>query len=276
MRIAAAVVATLVVVSGRAAAEPDGKRRVAVLEYRAGSRAMPELDARIARVLAARTSLDVVDAVEARKLYAGGLDAAVVGCGGEPACVAKIGAKLRAQEVVLVGISEMGDVILTLQRIDVKDRAVTGRLAESMAVDAAPSDAELATLLQRVMPRSDFLRYGIIHIDAKLAGADVEVGGERRGITPVPALKLRAPASYDIRVSKEGFVPFRAKVAVPPEGEVRVQAELERRSAAPRWYQRWWVPVLAGAVVAGAAAGTYFVVTEEPSSVPVGGRVELW
>ena len=274
-QVAALGALAVVALATSAAADPDPKRSVAVLEYRAGSRALPRLEDRIAKVLAARTSLDVVDALEARKRH-GGLDAAVVACGGETACVAKLGTRIGVQEILLVGVSEMGDVILTLQRIDVKARQVQGRLAEAVELDAEPSDADLARYLERVMPKSDFIRYGVIHIDANLDGADVEVGGQHRGITPVPALRLRAPASYDIRVSKLGFVPFRARVAVPPEGEVRVQAELSRREAESRWYQRWWVPVIAGVVVAGAAAGTYFAVTEEPSSVPVGGTLELW
>ncbi len=266
----AAAMATLAV-SAPAAADSDPRRRVAVLEYRAGSKAMPELDDRFAKILAAGTSLDVVDAVEARKRYGSGLDAAVVGCGGEAACVAKLGSRIGAQEILLVGISELGDVILTLQRIDVKKRAVSERIAEALAVDAAPDDSALRRYLERVMPKSDFIRYGVIHIDANLSGAAVEVGGEKRGLTPVPALRLRAPASYEIRVSKDGFVPFRAQVAVPPEGEVRVEAELSRRSSNPRWYQRWWVPVVAGVVVAGAAAGSYVLLTEDPDSVPVSG-----
>jgi hypothetical protein len=198
----------------------------------------------------------------------------VVACGGDTVCVAKLGAKLGAQEVLLVGISELGDVILTLQRIDVKRRQVAARLAEALAVDSRPSDADLARYLERLMPASDFLRYGVIHINADVDGAEVDVGGESRGLTPVPALRVRAPASYDIRVSKEGFVPFRAQVAVPPEGEVRVRAELSPRASAPRWYQKWWVPVVAGAVVVAAGAGTFVLLTDDPSSVPVNGRIE--
>jgi hypothetical protein len=271
--IAVATALVALAVGAVAHADVDPRRRVAVLEYRAGSKAMPELDDRFAKILAAGTSLDVVDAVEARKRYGSGLDAAVVACGGEAACVAKLGNRIGAQEILLVGISELGDVILTLQRIDVKKRAVSERIAEALAIDAAPDDAALRRYLERVMPKTDFIRYGVIHIDANLAGATVEVGGERRGTTPVPALRLRAPASYDIRVRKDGYVPFRANVAVPPEGEVRVEAELSRRASNPRWYQRWWVPVVAGVVVAGAAAGTYVLLSEDPDSVPVGGQL---
>jgi hypothetical protein len=274
MRLVAVVTALVALAIGTVAhADIDPRRRVAVLEYRAGSKAMPELDDRFAKILAAGTSLDVVDAVEARKRYGSGLDAAVVACGGEAACVARLGNRIGAQEILLVGISELGDVILTLQRIDVKKRAVSERIAEALAIDAAPDDAALRRYLERVMPKSDFIRYGVIHIDANLEGAAVEVGGEQRGTTPVPALRLRAPASYEIRVSKDGYVPFRAQVAVPPEGEVRVEAELSRRGSSPRWYQRWWVPVVAGVVVVGAAAGTYVLLSEDPDSVPVGGQL---
>jgi len=271
----AAAVAVLAVGLGPARADPDPRRRVAVLEFRGGSSALPAIDDRIARLLGGRTSLRLIDAVDARKRYGANLDADVVACGGEAACVARLGSRIGAQEVLLVGVSELGDVILTLQRIDVKSRQVTGRLAEALAVNAAPSDAALIRYLERVMPGSDFLRYGVIHIDANLTGAAVEIGGERHGLTPVQAIRVPAPARYDIRVSKGGFVPFRAQVAVPPEGEVRVRAELTRRGAGPRWYQRWWVPVVAGVVVVGAAAAVVVVVvTDDPTAVPVGGRVD--
>jgi len=44
-------------------------------------------------------------------MYGDHLDQALVRCAGDAACIAKIGQKLAAAEVILVGISELGDVI---------------------------------------------------------------------------------------------------------------------------------------------------------------------
>ncbi|MCE9572315.1 MAG: PEGA domain-containing protein [Deltaproteobacteria bacterium] len=269
--LAAAIAVALI--AAPAAADPNPKRPVAVLEYRSGSSALAGVDSRLAAILRKRTSLQIIDADNARALIPR-LDADVVACAGEGACVARIGAKLKVREVLLVGVSEFGDVILTLQRIDVTDRKVAGRLAEAVAENASPSDDDLAGYLQRVMPRSDFLRFGIIRIDANLRGAEVIVGGEKRGTTPVDAIKVQAPATYDIRLTKAGFTPFRASVAVPPDGEVRVKAELTRKGGGGAWYGRWWVATLAGAVVLGAVGTGVWYSTREPTEVPVGGHTQ--
>lgn len=261
----------LALIAAPVAADPDPRRPVAVLEYRSGSSALAGIDTRLTAMLRKRTSLAIIDADSARALVPR-LDADIVACAGEGACVARIGAKLKAREVLLVGVSEFGDVILTLQRIDVAGRKVTGRLAEAVAENASPTDDDLAGYLQRVMPRSDFLRFGIIRIDANLRGAEVVIGGENRGTTPVQAIKVPAPATYDIRLSKSGFTPFRASVAVPPDGEVRVKAELTRKGGSGAWYGRWWVATLAGAVVLGAVGTGVWLGTREPTEVPVGGH----
>lgn len=275
--IAAASIAALIVGSAaRAAADdaPDGKRRVAVLEYRAGSAALPGIDVRIAGLLATQTSLGVIDAEEARKQYGARLDADVVACAGEAACIARIGKKVDAREVLLVGVSEFGDVILTLQRIDVKGRDVAMRIAEALAADADPSDDDLGAYLRRVMPESDFLRYGTIKVSANLAGAQVFLGKEPKGVTPIEAITVRAPATYEVRLTKRGYTPFEARVAVPPEGEVEVTARLTEEGGGGPWYTKWWVVAIAGAVVAGGVGVGVYMAQDDPTSVPVGGMID--
>ena len=156
-------------------------------------------------------------------------------------CLATVGAKVGVDEVILVGISELGDVILTMQRINVQARDVTSRIAESLAPDEAPTADQLGQYLARLLPASDFIRFGTIKIVAAQAGAAVTVGGQARGKTPIEPLRLRAPAAYDIKVEKPGFVAFRANVAVPADGEIEVHADLSRVGGATHWYQKWWV-----------------------------------
>lgn len=231
--------------------DPDPKRKVIVLEHRAGSAALPGIAARVVATLSKQTSLGVLGQDQARAVYGEQLDQVLVTCAGGAACIARIGQQIGAAEVILVGISELGDVILTMQRIDVANRAVSSRVADSLASGFVPPEAQVADYVTRLLPPSDFLRFGVIDIVANLAGAAVTVGGEPRGLTPIEALTLHAPASYEIRIEKSGHVPFTTRVALPPDGVVKVEAQLSRRGA-QAWYQHWYVLAAAGLVAAGA------------------------
>lgn len=262
----------LVALRGLADAEPNPKRKVVVLEYRAGSSALTGVGARVVATLGKQTSLDVIGPDQARATYGEHLEQAIVKCAGEADCIAKIGAKVSAAEVILVGISELGDVILTMQRIDVGNRTVSARIADSLPAGSPPNDDQIGYYLAKLLPPGDFLRFGIIDIISSQAGALVTVGGEDRGTTPIQPLKLHAPASYEIRVEKRGFTPFRTKVALPADGEIKVEATLSRPGGSS-WYNHWYVLALGGAIVAGAAGGTIYFATRPPPSsmVPVGG-----
>lgn len=255
--------------------DPDPRRRVSVLEYRAGSSALPGIAGRVVTTLSRQTSLGVLGQDQTRAMYGDHLDQVLVKCAGDAACVARIGQKIGAAEVILVGVSELGDVILTMQRIDVAHREVTGRVADSLAAGSAPSDAQISGYVNRLLPPSDFLRFGVIDIVASLAGAAVTVGGQPRGVTPVEALKLPAPASYDIRIEKAGYVPFTTRVALPPDAEIKVEAELARRGAPAAWYQHWYVLAAAGAIVAGAAGTAIYVGTRGTPAPPGDGTLHV-
>jgi len=238
-------------------ADDNPKRKIAVLEYRAGSSALVGIGAQLATEIGKSTSLTVLGPAQARTVYGEQLDQAIVKCGGEADCVAKIGAKLGVSEVVLIGISELGDVILTLQRIDVATHAVSVRITDSLGDKTVPSTEQVWDYVGRLLPPTDFLRFGVIEINASQPGALVTVGGEQRGTTPIAPLKLRAPAAYQIKVEKRGFVPFTTKVQLPADGELKVDAQLSRKTS-KAWYQRWYVAVGLGLVVAGAAGATIY------------------
>lgn len=270
MRAVVAILA-LAVMAGAAHADPDPKRKVCVLEYRSGSSALPGVAKRLIDEMAKQTSLQLLGPDQARTVYGDQLDQALVKCAGDAECIAQIGRKIGVAEVVLVGISELGDVILTMQRIDANAKTVVTRVADSLAAKATPSEDQVNGYLARLLAPGDFVRYGVIDIVANLAGASVTVGGENRGLTPIQPLKLHAPATYTIRVEKTDYVPFTTKVALPPDGEIKVEAELSKRGAGSAWYQRWYVLAGAGLLVAG-AAGTaiYFGTRDEASDrVPV-------
>ncbi len=259
-----------------AAADPNPKRKVSVLEYRAGSSALPGMAQRVVATLSKQTSLQVLGPDQTRVIYGDQLDGTLVKCAGEADCVAKIGQKVGAAEVILVGVSELGDVILTMQRIEVSSKQVSARIADSLAENTTPTDAQLDGYLQKLLPPTDFLRFGVIEIVANLSGAAVSVGGENRGVTPIAPLKLPAPASYDIRIEKQGFVPYRTKVDLPPDGQLKVEAELSKRGAPAAWYQKWYVLAAAGLLVAGAGGTAIYFATRSDASdrVEITGVVE--
>jgi len=256
-----------------ASADPDPKRKVCVLEYRSGSSALPGIAQRVVSTMSKLTSLQLIDPDQTRTVYGDQLDQAIAKCSGDAGCIAAIGKKVGVADVMLIGISELGDVILTIQRIEVVRGEAVTRIADSLAQGAAPSDDQINGYLARLLAPGDFVRYGVIDIVANLGGAAVTVGGTSRGLTPIQALKLPAPATYEIRVEKEGYVPFTTKVALPPDGEVKVEAELSKRGSGGAWYGRWYVLAGAGLLVAGAATTAIYFGTRTTisDSVPVSG-----
>ncbi len=264
-------IAIVCVLAASARAELDPRRKVVVIEYRAGSSALPNVVDELVAEMSRQTSLQVLGPDQTRALYGEQLEQAIVKCAGEPDCVARIGAKVGAAEVVLVGISELGDVILTMQRINVRTRTVSVRIAESLAANAAPSADQLGYYLAKLLPPADFLRFGIIAISASEPASTVSVSGTRRGVTPIPPLKLRAPARYPIKVEKPGFVPFTTTVQLAPDSEIKVEAVLSRRGGGTAWYQKWYVltGIAIGAGLVG--GGIYYSTREPPDSVSVGG-----
>ncbi len=266
----------IIVSSGGPARADDPKRAVAVLEFRNDSSALPAVGTKFVAALATRTSLKVLGDDQARQRYGSGLDGDVVKCDGDAQCIGAIGKRLGVAEVVLVGVSELGDVILSVQRVESGSGKVLGRLAEALAADADPVEGELVGYLERVLPPEDFVRFGMIAIKVNVAGADITVGGQRRGTSPLAAIRLPAPSRYDIDVRKAGYQPFHAEVRVPPDGEINVIAQLIRPGqggGSGAWYTRWWVSAAAGVVVVGAVT-TGFVLTRDRDSVPAGGHFE--
>jgi len=270
MKRIALALACLVVLAQSVLAAPDPKRRVIVLEFRSGSSALSGIANRIVASLAKQTSLNVLGPDQVRAIYGDHLDQAVSKCAGEADCVSRIGARANAAEVVLVGVSELGDVILTMQRIDVANHTVSARIADSLAAGSTPNDDQLSYYLGRLLPPSDFLRFGVIDIISSQAGARVMIDKQPHGTTPIEPLRLHAPASYAIRVEKDGFTPFQTRVELPPDGELKVEANLTRASHVA-WYAHWYVLAIGAVIVAGAAGGgIYYATRPQPTNmVPV-------
>jgi hypothetical protein len=261
---AASVVAAALLVAFVTPAEArNGRRRVAILEHRTGVTRAADLAARMAVVLARSAALEVVSPEEARRRLQGRLDAMIARCAGDPTCVAHVGERIHVDEVILVGISQLGDVILALQRISVHTRAVEGRIAEALPPGTEPGDETLLSYLRRLLPPEDFRRYGGIRVKASISGAEIALDGQVRGRTPLANLQVEAPRRYELTVRKPGYIDFTANLDVQPDFTVEVTPDLHRRPGALAWYQRWWVWGIAAAVAAGTA--TALALTLRPS-----------
>jgi hypothetical protein len=251
-------------------ARADDKRTVAVLEYRAGAKGGREIGLRLARLLRETAALNVIDVAEARRKLPK-VDAEVAKCGGEAMCVGAIGEQLGANEVLLVGVSQFGDVIIALQRIDSKRGEAGARLAESLPADKEITDDQALGWLRQLFPPETFRRFGSIAVDADQPGAAVTLNGEPAGKTPLPEpVKVRAPATYKLRVEKSGFVPFQARVDVLPDANVEVHASMVRESKDQPWYKRWYVWAIVGGAVAAGGAATAIYFGTRTESTPLG------
>jgi hypothetical protein len=253
-----------------AAAGATGRRRVAIVEHRAGVTRAADLAARMAALLRGAAAVDVVDPVEARRRLNGRLDAVIARCGGDPRCVAEVGERLHVDEVILVGISQLGDIIVALQRIGVSTRSVAARIAEALPPDTEPTDEVLLGYLKRLLPADVFRRYGVIRVRSSVSGAAVDLDGVVRGQTPLAGLKVEAPRRYQLKVRKPGYLDFALALDVPPDGLVEVNPDLQRRPGELAWYQRWWVWGIAGTVIAGSATAVVLSTRRSsPSTVPI-------
>ena len=247
---------------------------IAVLEYRANAKGALALGQRFSQLLTRSIAADIIELEEARRRLGTKLDAEVARCGSHLHCLASIGNGLGASEVLLIGVSQLGDVVVSLQRIDTNRVEIVGRLAESVAADAEPSEAELLGWLKRLYPVEYFMRYGEITISANVEGAKVSLNGNDRGRTPLErGLRMRAPASYRLRVERGGYVPFEARVDLVPEAKMDVKATLVRAEGPTPWFKRWyvWAAVGGAAVIVVGTVAVYFGtrVDTEPRGVIV-------
>jgi hypothetical protein len=260
----------LVVISCSLLAHADDKRTVAVLEYRAGSRGARDIGLRLARLLRETASVKVIDAQEARRKLPK-VDGDVARCGGEAMCVGAIGEQLGANEVLLVGVSQLGDLIIALQRIDAKRGEAGARLAESLPANVEITDDQALGWLRQLFPPETFRRFGSIAVDADQAGATVTLNGEPAGKTPLAEpVKVRAPATYKLKVDKSGFLPFQARVDVLPDANVEVHATLVKETKDVPWFKRWYVWAAVGGVLAAGGAATAIYFGTRTESTPLG------
>jgi hypothetical protein len=242
-------------------AQASDRKSVAVIEYRSGSKAFPGLGERIAQALGGAAALDVVGPQEARRRAGAHIDADVAKCAGEAMCVGAIGEQLGVDEVLMVGVSQLGDVVVALQRIDARKGQARARVTDTLAVDTEVGNLVILGWLKQLYPPETFKRYGSIRIYANVEGAEITVNERNVGDTPLAdPVRVRAPGNYRVKLMKTGFAPFSAGIDVLPDATVEVRATLTASLGPLPWYKRWWTwAIVGGAIaIAGVGVGVYF------------------
>lgn len=242
---------------------------VAVLEYRSGVSEQPDFSDRLAELLRAKSMAQVLSVQDCRRMLGAGMDAMVAQCKEDPACFAKLGRKLGASEVLFVGMTEFGTVLVNLSRFQVSPPQLVSSVDMDIQLGEALPKLRIYQLLRKLYPDDFFRRYGTLEVTSNQPGAAVRLDRRLVGQTPLNPLQLEAPRKYELNVVKPGFVPFSATVDLAPNARLRLDARLtpEGQASPGAWYTRWWVITLAvGAVAAGAAAVWWY--NSPPSEVP--------
>lgn len=142
-------------------------------------------------------------------------------------------------------VSDPGTHVLTLSRKGYADIVVQRTFA-------AAGRTTLRLELER-LPAT-------LHISSNEEASIVTVNGADLG--PAPVDVLRPGGSYRVVVRKDGFETYEVQAAAKAGEEVNLQASLIRKKVPIT--KQWWFWATAGAVVTGAAVGTYFLTRTEP------------
>lgn len=248
---------------------PTAGDSVALFEYRNDVKQLSDLVERLTAALTQNTSLSVVNLVEARRRLGPSVDADVARCDGETRCLTGVGERLKVKEVLLLAVSQLGDVVLALQRIDVSEKRVVARYADSLSGGQGVDETRLLGWLQQLYPPEAFKRYGQIRITTDSEGQDAQVyvNAKPKGKTPLSEpLSVLAPGNYRLLVEKPRHLPFSAAVTVMPDTVVEVEARLQREAILQPWYKRWyvWAGIGAGVVAVAATGMAIYFATDKP------------
>jgi len=128
-----------------------------------------------------------------------------------------------------------------------------------------PGASERQTISLDKLPANIRVQSGVEKARVTIDGADV-------GFAPVDV--PRPPGTYLVEVSKDGRVPFSARVTLAAGGESNLRAPLPEREMVI--WEQWWFWSAAGVALTGVAVGTYFAVRPEPERPAVNGGTLGW
>jgi TolB-like protein len=179
-----------------------------------------------------------------------------LGCEGETSCLAEVGGALGVDKLVIGHAGKLGDsYVVSLRLIDVKAVSVDNRVTEifygqeDQLIRAVRAAGRSLLGVEAKAP-------GILALSASEPAAEVFVNERRVGAMPLPPLADLSPGRHQVRLSKPGFLDWHSDVYVEPAATSAVWVQLQE--APPRWYQRWWVWTVVGAVALGGGVAALY------------------
>jgi len=154
-------------------------------------------------------------------------NAALLECGGETACLAKIGKALGVDKLITGVIGALGeDYTYDLKLINV------AKVQEEIRINGELSGREdqlipaIRAALYKLMAPDQLI--GSVLVEVPVQGAEVLVDGKPAGVTPLdkPIGNLR-PGSHRLEIRKPGLTAFQGDVPVRFQQTTRVKVDLD-------------------------------------------------
>jgi hypothetical protein len=149
-------------------------------------------------------------------------------CGGETACLCKIGKALGVNKLVTGVIGGLGDdYTFDLKLVDIRSCREERRINEALSGREDLLIGAIRRALYKLVAPDLFV--GSIGIDVPVEGAKVLIDGKPVGVTPLAApVGGLKPGSHKLQITKEGLSSFEDSVPVRFQVVTRVKVDLVR------------------------------------------------
>jgi hypothetical protein len=197
---------------------------------------------------------------------------ALMGCADDTSCIADIGGALGVDKLVVGNVGKLAEsYTISLRLIDPKEIKVDSRVTETFR---GPADQLIRAVrcAGRRLLGIESRDKGKLAVSASEEEAEVYVDEQKRGELPMPPVDDLASGRHVVRLSKDGFFNWQSEVYVDPGETTAVWARLSEQPE--KWYQKWWVWTIVGAVVLGGTTAAFLLTRSEPTNA--NGSVTIW
>ncbi len=178
-------------------------------------------------------------------------DKEILGCDSDTACLAAIGGALGVDKLVVGQVGMLGtSYVISLKLISPLSASVDNRINETFRGDEATLIPAIRNTARRLLG-IESKDPGSLSVAASQMGAVVVLNGQEKGELPMAAIADLLPGRHNLRVEKDGYIPWVGDVYVNPFDNTAHWVDLAE--APERWYQKWWVWTITGTVAAGVA-----------------------
>lgn len=130
-----------------------------------------------------------------------------------PACAGQAAALIGADNALVIDIAAIGEAVV----VGIEDVSATGAVVgNAERVEVSPDDGGRAVAVAWVIGALKGSRPTVLVVTADLAGTEVVIDGERRGVTPLTLIDLVPPGEHALLLRREGRAPLSRTITVQP------------------------------------------------------------